>query len=405
MSSLEAEARMLRRLGISKPWIARMAARALANGTTIERELLFGGGMQESAYYAGLARLVGLPYLNEIAPHRVVHQPGLDTQLRCPTMIRLSDAHKPSITVIAPEVRRIQDLVDSIARLPGLRDTLAIASPSTIRQAAWQAGGRARVQATVQALFETSPSLSARIVLAGRQGFYLGVMLTAAIALFLYSPDVTTNIFHIAMSLIYLAALLLRAAALLLARRGKGRAPPQRADGPLPIYSVMVALYREAAVAEQLIKALNRLDWPHACLDIKLVCEADDVQTIAAIRAVTLGAHYEIVEVPAMAPRTKPKALTYALNGARGAYVAIYDAEDRPHPAQLREAHARFVSGPSDVACLQAPLIISNAGESWISALFSLEYSALFRRLLPALARYRLPLPLGGTSNHFRGLM
>jgi glycosyltransferase XagB len=34
--------------------------------------------------------------------------------------------------------------------------------------------------------------------------------------------------------------------------------------------------------------------------------------------------------------------------------------------------------------------------------MFSLEYSALFRGLLPMLARHRMPLPLGGTSNHFK---
>ena len=219
LSPIATEARVLRRLGIAKPWIARMAARAQANGTTIERELLSGGGLQESAYYAGLARMVGLPYLDEIAPQRVVHGPGLDTQLRCPTMIRLSDPHRPSITVIAPQARLLADLEDSIARLPELRATLAIASPSSMRQAVWRAGALLRVQSTVQTLFDTAPTLSARIVLAGRQGFYLGVLLSATIALFLGSPGLATSLFHIAMSLTYLAALLLRVAALLLAAR------------------------------------------------------------------------------------------------------------------------------------------------------------------------------------------
>ena len=80
----------------------------------------------------------------------------------------------------------------------------------------------------------------------------------------------------------------------------------------------------------------------------------------------------------------------------------IYDAEDRPHPEQLREAYGHFREAPSDVVCLQAPLIIANAPESWLSALFALEYSGLFRRLLPFLGARRQPMPLGGTSNHFR---
>jgi cellulose synthase/poly-beta-1,6-N-acetylglucosamine synthase-like glycosyltransferase len=68
----------------------------------------------------------------------------------------------------------------------------------------------------------------------------------------------------------------------------------------------------------------------------------------------------------------------------------------------LREAHAQFSRAPADVACLQAPLVIGNGGDSWLSAMFALEYAALFRALLPLLAKYRMPLPLGGTSNHFR---
>lgn len=87
---------------------------------------------------------------------------------------------------------------------------------------------------------------------------------------------------------------------------------------------------------------------------------------------------------------------------ARAAFVVVYDAEDRPHPQQLREAYTTFRNEPDEMACLQAPLIISNASSSWLSACFALEYSGLFRCMLPALAAHGLPLPLGGTSNHFR---
>lgn len=97
---------------------------------------------------------------------------------------------------------------------------------------------------------------------------------------------------------------------------------------------------------------------------ISLVCEADDVATIEAIQRINPGPHIEIVKVPPSMPRTKPKALTYALSGARGTFVAVYDAEDRPHALQLREAYAAFRDQPDEVACVQAPLIISNASSS-----------------------------------------
>ncbi len=98
-----------------------------------------------------------------------------------------------------------------------------------------------------------------------------------------------------------------------------------------------------------------------------------------------------MVEVPPYHPRTKPKALTYALAGVRGEFVTIYDAEDRPHPKQLLEAYGRFQSAGPELVCLQSPLIISNMRASFISSLFAVEYAALFRGLLPMLGRYRLP--------------
>jgi cellulose synthase/poly-beta-1,6-N-acetylglucosamine synthase-like glycosyltransferase len=82
----------------------------------------------------------------------------------------------------------------------------------------------------------------------------------------------------------------------------------------------------------------------------------------------------------------------------------VYDAEDRPHPDQLRQAAAAFAAGPSDLVCVQALLDIDHAGNScsWFARQFMLEYRVLFRAVLPFLAQQGLFLPLGGTSNHFK---
>jgi cellulose synthase/poly-beta-1,6-N-acetylglucosamine synthase-like glycosyltransferase len=108
------------------------------------------------------------------------------------------------------------------------------------------------------------------------------------------------------------------------------------------------------------------------------------------------------VIVPERPPYTKPKALNYALQLARGAFIVVYDAEDRPQPDQLRRALEVFRRNPPQLGCVQARLNIYNAGDSWLTRQLTVEYSALFDAILPALARLRLPVPLGGTSNHFR---
>jgi cellulose synthase/poly-beta-1,6-N-acetylglucosamine synthase-like glycosyltransferase len=287
--------------------------------------------------------------------------------------------------------------------MPTLARNLAITTPSAVRRAVWKADEERRVREATNGLFERQPAFSARVVMSGGQGFFAGTLLAAVIICLGALPFTTLSFLHVALSITYFAALILRIAALARKKFAPAeRSPPPLTIGPLPRYTVMAALYREAGMAEQLLRGLERLDWPVSLLDIKLVCEADDHQTIEALKALKPGPQFEIVEVPPHGPRTKPKALTYALSAARGEFLAIYDAEDRPHPQQLREAYAHFRNAPAELGCLQAPLIITNVGQSWLSALFSLEYSGLFRGLLPMLGKTRMPLPLGGTSNHFR---
>jgi len=396
------EADVLRALGFGKPQIALFTARAARNGTTIEQELLADGSVEESAYYAALARMLRLPYLETLDPRLIADSALLDTQLVRPTVVRLTHPRRTPVTVIVPEANKLKDLAVMLERLPSLRGDMAVATPSSVRQAAWSVGAARRVRETVHALYDWQPRFSARTTLWGKQGFYAGNAVSTLAAAALLAPELTLACGHLVLSLLYLAALTLRILALTAQPPAERPIPDLPSSENLPVYTVMVALYREAALAGQLVSTLGRLRWPRSRLDIKIICEADDHETIAALKAVRPGPQFEIVEVPVTAPRTKPKALSYGLSAARGTYLAIYDAEDRPHPDQLLEAYGKFCASPDDVACLQAPLIISNARQSWLCALFSLEYSALFRRMLPMLAHLRMPMPLGGTSNHFK---
>jgi glycosyltransferase XagB len=182
-------------------------------------------------------------------------------------------------------------------------------------------------------------------------------------------------------------------------------AVPRASDNDLPTLSVLVPLYREADVVPQLIAAISRLDYPRHLLDVKLLVEADDPETIAAVLAQSVPTCFEVIPVPPGLPRTKPKALNYALAFARGEFVAIFDAEDAPSPDQARAAMAAFREGPDNLAVVQAPLQVHNGGDSWIARQFALEYAIHFRVWLPLLAQLKLPIPLGGTSNYFRSSM
>jgi cellulose synthase/poly-beta-1,6-N-acetylglucosamine synthase-like glycosyltransferase len=176
----------------------------------------------------------------------------------------------------------------------------------------------------------------------------------------------------------------------------------RRFDARLPTFSVLIPVYREDVVVPGLVAAMKRLDYPLDRLEILFITEAHDHPTREALVRAGLAQYMRIVTVPPGQPQTKPRALNYALQDARGILVAIYDAEDVPDRDQLRRAADAFIEGGPRLACVQARLAIYNADQSFLSRQFALEYSALFRGLLPALAYLNLPIPLGGTSNHFR---
>ncbi len=168
----------------------------------------------------------------------------------------------------------------------------------------------------------------------------------------------------------------------------------------LPLYTVLVPLFHEDNMVEGLISTLSQFHYPQEKLEIFFLCEAIDPETIAAVRR-HMKPPFELIIIPKGTPQTKPRALNYALQYARGEYVTIYDAEDRPHPDQLKAALRAFQKNPN-WAAVQAPLDYYNSGDTFLTRQFTLEYAALFHVWLPFLSAMKVPFPLGGTSNHMR---
>jgi len=173
-------------------------------------------------------------------------------------------------------------------------------------------------------------------------------------------------------------------------------------DEDLPIYTVLVPMFREPEVLPILAQALRNLDYPLAKLDIKIVLEEGDHETIDAARKLDLEGVFEIIRVPASHPQTKPKACNFALRYAQGDFLVIFDAEDKPEPDQLKKVIAAFNQSAPNTACIQCRLNYYNARENWLTRMFTLDYSLWFDLMLPGLERLGVPIPLGGTSNHFR---
>lgn len=260
-----------------------------------------------------------------------------------------------------------------------------------------------------ESLYNTTPAFSAKQPITHSQKRGLAIIAFALITSSILAPTATWYVAVIASTLFYLATLAFKLILLMTAPATERRhalwerTATHSDEATLPIYSILVPLYHETpAILSQILSAIDALDYPKHKLDVWLLTEADDAATNAHLKSIAPPDYCRILCVPSSQPRTKPKACNIALPLVRGEFVTIYDAEDIPAPNQLKLSVAAFSHARKHVACMQASLNYYNRSENSLTRLFAIEYSALFRLFLPALRRLRVPIPLGGTSNHIR---
>lgn len=177
---------------------------------------------------------------------------------------------------------------------------------------------------------------------------------------------------------------------------------PPRPKAPLPKVSILVPLFKETEIAHHLIARLSRLTYPKCLLDVVLVLEEEDETTRETLASIDLPSWMRAVVVPDGQPRTKPRAMNYALDFCEGDIVGIFDAEDAPDPDQITTVARRFQELPDNVVCLQGILDYYNSRQNWLARCFTIEYATWFRMILPGMEKLGFAIPLGGTTLYFR---
>lgn len=378
-----------------------------ATGSPIGRILMAQGWLRPLDFYRHLAARLGLRFVNlvENPPDRELFEqerrPEYATLLYVPWK---KDASGLVLALAEPD----DELLEKLRRQYGGGVSFVLTSRLDVL---WTIQRLASRQLALDSVFQRAgkdPDHSAMQVLTRRQGIAMAALAVTAAACLYWNASGTLAAVNSMLGLLLLASLMLR---VLLVWTGSGRlyqslTTKEEVDAldpkSLPVYTILAPLYRDAAVVPTLTRALRSLDYPKSKLDIKLVLEGDDPETIEACKRAGLEGSVELIVVPPSQPRTKPKALNYALAFARGQLLTIYDAEDVPEPDQLKRAVLAFRKAPWDVVCLQARLNYFNWRENWLTRMFCLEYSLWFDWYLPGLEALGIPIPLGGTSNHFR---
>jgi len=287
----------------------------------------------------------------------------------------------------------------------GTATRFVMTSPLDIKHVIQTEFGNVLEKSSRLSLWQRFPMLSARTTLQLNQKQFLiglGLILFALLAL---SPNTTLLFIIAACNFVFFITMLFKCWVFMASFKTEPAINWQSEfanlnEQTLPIYTVLIPMYHEKESLPGMFEAMKRLDYPASKLDIKLVLEADDEETYRAACDLKPAYHFDIIRVPAAEPRTKPKACNYALRFARGEYVTIFDADDRPEKTQLKKAIISFHKLSPQATCLQARLNYYNANDNLLTRFFSLEYTILFHFMLYGLSRLGIPIPLGGTSNH-----
>jgi cellulose synthase/poly-beta-1,6-N-acetylglucosamine synthase-like glycosyltransferase len=390
------------RTTLSATLIAEAEKRAMRVGVGADRVLIAGGALSEETYLRALGEHLGVIFEPLESIPRSVCPVGDERLIESAAAGLLPIQPDGNLSlVVTPRGLAARRISAMIADNPQLARRFRFTSTERLSRFVLRCAGTTLATRAAGELKRTWPALSAAPPRRYGNIVLLAIFALVLLAAFRFAPSATLFALQVALATLFLASLGLRLLAALLVS-GARDSNKDDADATLPVYTVIAALYREAASVDGLLSSIERLDYPAEKLDVILVLEADDKETHERIAARTNRLPVTVITAPASAPRTKPKALNMALPFARGSFSVIYDAEDRPEADQLRRALRKFREGGERVACVQARLCIDNTADSWLARFFTAEYAGQFDVFLPGIAALGLPVPLGGSSNHFR---
>ncbi|RWY49083.1 glycosyltransferase [Mucilaginibacter gilvus] len=264
------------------------------------------------------------------------------------------------------------------------------------------------LKSSVFELMKRDPDSSAVVTFSSAQLVFIFVLIALVAVGLVLSFKNTSIIINVIISSFFLVAIIFKLFLALVGSRFELHQAVTKEelklvfDDELPIYTILLPVYKEDKLIKKLIWNLQAIDYPRHKLDVKLLIEEDDDKTLNAVRNLDFPAIFEVIVVPYHMPKTKPKACNYGLHFARGKYLTIYDAEDIPDTDQLKKVVSLFGKLPSEYICIQSALNYFNRNENFLTRMFTLEYSYWFDYMLPGLDTLDIPIPLGGTSNHFK---
>jgi len=376
--------------------LADAIALARVERVALDSFLLSRGLIGKTELYRGLAEALGAQFINH--PFRLTSGYPFEMLLSS-GVARFEDGQGGTSVIAAPRGVFFEDLLMRVFK-GEKAPPIILTTPSNFRRSLLTQYGKTQADQDVHRLGQFMPEFSAADL---KRSSFVGLMIVLP-TLFLLGLTIKTEFWtsglYVFTSLFAAPSLLFKAAVTFVKRD----APPSRLleDSRLPFYTILLPLHREAEIVPRLMDHMLKIDYPRSKLQIILLIEEQDKDTREAIKTTSHFSHFETVICPEGLPKTKPRALAIGQFYARGEFIVVFDAEDFPEPQQLRRAATVFMEASPRLGCVQASLAIYNRKDSWLARMFSYEYAVLFDVIIPGMARFSMPIPLGGTSNHLR---
>lgn len=310
------------------------------------------------------------------------------------------------ITVMADPTDRL--FIDFIKLTYGREPEIIVADDLDITWLSHKLLGEKYIKSATFELLNRDPDSSALTTFTTPQLIFFFSLLVFLAAGLVTNFKSVTIVINVAMSSFFLVAIVFKLFLSLVGSRFELHQAVTKDDvknlteDDLPVYTILLPVYKEEKLIKKLIWNLQSIDYPREKLDIKLLIEEDDDSTLNAVRNLDFPAIFQVIIIPFHQPKTKPKACNYGLHFSQGKYLTIYDAEDIPDTDQLKKVVSLFNKLPEQYICVQSALNYFNRNENFLTRMFTLEYSYWFDYMLPGLDTLDIPIPLGGTSNHFK---
>jgi hypothetical protein len=242
--------------------IAAAERRAQSIGLGAERVLICADAITEEAYLTALAASLGTSYepLDRVSRADCPLDDNELIQAVAAGLLPLRNGHE-IIWVIVPRCLMARRLADPRQPQPRWLRPFRLTSSERLRRFVAQHTQRALGRRAADGLRLARPLLSNAPRAQGWRSVATIALATLVMSFLALAAADAIEVVSTILCLVFLAAALLRMSSALL-MPGTARRPVHTDDNGLPIYTIICALYREAAVVGELVAAIRALDYP-----------------------------------------------------------------------------------------------------------------------------------------------